>query len=313
MFTTIQPCIRTGDFGRIKRDSDDYTRMTLFHMLPVPFRLEPTQDRMEQLHRECLWCALEFLTRRINLDLKRIRISYFSGGRLDRISGSTVTTDRFFAPDEITVTTCKDFGMRADQLLPEVSPNTFLISSPVDSKFYSGYRFEIYYQMSDTLSLEIGTGEILPWRQVQHNGVITDIDNSGCLVAAVGVGLERCLMASNEFHRIDMCDHISPLVQDVSGSSSATFRDSFRFVDAIRALHLIIADGGTIDTLNRRRRDHYRALLKVLTEIAARLSLSDKMLIRVLTDNGRLQPWLQELSGSEETVQHEVAAYRDRQ
>ncbi len=313
-FSAVQPCIRTGDFSRLKSDQTDCSHLTLFHIMPIPFNLQPDQSQFKLWHETGIVKPLKFLTESLGLDLARIRLSYFSGGKISDITQGRATSTAYFPPDEHTLATCYAYGMTNEQMIPEASPNTFLCTSPVPGGFYAGYRFEFFYVMPDSSLLEIGTGEALNFRQVVCDGRTTDILPMPSSVCVTALGLERCVFACNGGKTIEECSHIHSLVAEVAAKNSAgNPRSAFLFVDAIRAVHLVVSDGGTYSGLNRHLREHFRALMKRVTSLADDLQFSHDDIRQLLELNSTIQPWLPELSLGVNNTMQELHAYRDRQ
>lgn len=313
-FSTVQPCIRTGDFGRLKKTGDDLTHMTLFHMLPIAFSIAPDHSDYEARHKAAILKPLSFLTERLRLDIKRIKVSYFSGGHIRDVSRGRISSNLTFPPDELTRRACIEAGMTEEQLIPELSTNTLLCTSPVAGDFYAGYRYELYYQLQNGALIEIGTGESLEWKQLVQNGVTTDIVPMEQTICLSVVGLERCLIASGNLTTIAQCDHIKPILEYCQQNApSYDYKTAFLFVDSLRTMHLVIADGGVYNSLNHRLREHARALLRVFTSSQDSLHLSEDQVRKALLLNAEKQSWLPELAESVERTMKELTLYRGRQ
>lgn len=314
VFSAVQPCIRTGDFGRLKSDSRDQSHLTLFHIMPTPFRLEPDQNQFSQWHCDGIVKPLHFLTEIIGLDIRRIRLSYFGGGTLREISSGRIPSDEAFRPDQDTIDACLDYGMSKQQMLPDSSSDTFLCVSPVAGAFYAGYRYEFFYQMPADYLLEIGTGEALEWKQRIEDGRVVGIEKMSGSVFVTALGLERCLFAVNENRTISECDHIQSVIDMVSNAkTSLNKRDIFLFVDALRAVHMVAADGGNYSGLNKHLREQFRQLMKRVTSIAEKAGLAPSIIREALIQNALAQSWIPELVTGVDIALREIESYRGRQ
>jgi len=259
---------------------------------------------------------VEFLVDVVGLSPQRLSFTYFGGGTLREASNDLIKVDREFLEDAVTRDTLRELGFAESQLIPETSLDTFLAVFPPPVEFWAGYRIELFYtDPVDGYRFEIGTAEHLHYRQVK-NGSNTTVDvvpQDGCFVGCA-VGMDRLLMAVNNYHWPYQCDHIAPVYE---AAFDATYVDDDHAVavltDAVRALHRIVADGFGFDNLPspeiKGRYNTYWAKAMRAIEI---LEMDPEVLSDLCAANVTAQPWYPELAAAKERVIAEREAYLKR-
>lgn len=303
-FYTLQPCIRMKDFSQITKDKSSEFHSALFHIAPVNFQIisnvKPEDTKVNDYHFISIKNLMTFLTDILKIDISRLEVVYFGGGYIDEITNGAIPIRRYFVPDIITFNAFKEFGLSEKQLKKISSLETFLLTFIEDVDFWAGYRYEVLYNLNEQKKLEIATGEAIFYKRIVKNGKIVDIVplNSGIFPAAVGV--ERLLVAKNNFNNIYYCDHIYPLFNMLSELKKCDLFNvkSIFFVESLRSLHLILADGYSPNTLNKHLIKKFNLFLKYFNEGIKFFNISQKEIVELFNLNAELHPWLPELKFS---------------
>jgi alanyl-tRNA synthetase len=275
---------------------------------------------------------VRFLTEEVGLDPNQLSFTYYGGGPLTEAAEASgrklnlADKSLSFPPDTVTREVLKGLGLGGNQIIAETSLDTFLAEFPAPIEFWAGYRYEVFYTDPDTQErIEIGTGERLEYRRLvweaeRIRGSMTGlavtkdiVPHPGCF-AACGIGLERVLTVTNGLATPYECDHIAP-VYDMT-LSKARVRDEQAarvLTDALRTLHLVVADGFGFDSLpSRHLKNAYGKYCCELDRCARMLGVDDTALGELCAVNAAAQPWYEELAEATPRVLQELAAYRRR-
>lgn len=295
-FSTIQPCIRTGDFAAIKRGTlDDH--VSQFTVLPVDFQLHPNMDEWEKLHLKAVQRLTHLIFSVFRLDPLKTHAICFGGGSPNEICSSLRKPYKSLPPDDVARGVFLAAGVPPENITMPFSQDTFLLTFPGNQDFYSGYRYEIFYQVGNRL-VEIGTGEALFLKQIRENSMVVELQPLNAAIVVCVVGLERMLVALNEFDSVFDCDHIAALWQGKHVDIQAMQEALIRMADNIRAIHLIWGqtDGGA--SLIRTLRDRLRSFVAFFLDLCLQTKTTDEQIMHLFDLNAHLQPWQNGLAES---------------
>lgn len=299
-FSTCQPCIRGTDLGQIKK-CKTRNHLALFHIFPTAFFLSPDPAKLSQNQQAGIKATFEFL-QLVGLDISRLKITYFGGGRLDEISDGQVPVKKVFPPDEVTLATCLDFGLAPDQLHPVSNLDTFVATFAGDEDFFAGHRYEVYHPLPDGTPLEIATGEALAHRQLRVDGVTVDILPASCSAAPIVIGLERlhAIMERKADVRSisclkDLAAGLEPLAPKLSADQT------LEAADFLRAAHLVVAQTHSLK-LTKHLAEQRRVIVSHLCKLLGNQASSYDALKNALAVNAAIHPWLPELTSELDSV-----------
>lgn len=305
-FGTVQPCIRTRDAAHI---FDDDIHLSQFTIMPLPFSFYAEKRNLIETRVNYLQNALCFF-RNIGIDLDRLCVTFFPGAYFDSMIKSS--SHIYIEPDIVTKKVCLNAGIPEKNLIAGKPFDNFLCTSGVSEKFYAGYRYEIFYKGNNGALFEIATGETLLWLQETKDSTTELLEMPG-FGLVIGLGLERCLMASENKDRIFEISIIASLMEVfIQNNIQIEVGDSFMIIDALRALHIIVCDGGGYSQLNRNQRNHVRVFLKRIAMIMLKYSIPEEIICDVLVENARIQFWLGDMSFCTDKVMSEIKQYCGR-
>lgn len=306
-FSTLQPCIRTGDFVDI-RSGKIGDHASLFHIFPADFRMDPRASEWQALHRLVVGRLVQFLFVEARLDPAHTFVTCFGGGRPNDFCPSLVERHAVLPADTDTIDTFLRAGVPAQNIEQSSSAGTFLVTFAEDDDFYSGCRYEVFADVAGR-RVEVATGEALFLRQVREGGQTVALRPMEASVGAAVLGLERLLVAINQLPTVFHCDHIQPLWQDLTtGSGDPRFVPAIKLVDALRAAHLIWADTQGGSGLNSSLKERLRAFIATILDGAEAINLDEREMRRLLLRNAELQPWLPQLSDVVPKLSSTIAA-----
>lgn len=239
-FSVFQPCIRIPDFHKeVKKNSSHH--LMVFEMSDIGGVHVAKNCDGRQIRKKIITSIFNFLTEELKIDSKRIYVSYFSGNGLNTLSQKKLQSKKRFPADQETVDVLENLGISKKQLIAD--PNAFVLTF-FPFEFYAGYRSEIFVKTKEGL-LEVGTMEFLNYKtKLGKDGQLEDIENLDGFFGACGVGMERLLMAANNYPDIFHCDHIFPLYDRIIKlSKNKNILEAHIVCEIIRLLQAIVSDG----------------------------------------------------------------------
>lgn len=286
IYSKIQPCIRHQDWETIVNDSENrYRYLSLFDMADVSgLIIKKEKDVNDEAAKFAIKSFVEFIEK-VGLKIENLRISYFSGATIDEATKGKYKIDKFIDSDPL-----KDYwvslGIREDQFIPDKTRDTFLSLRIFGLPTPWGYRNEINYLHQGKL-LDIGTVEYMKFQPIFSDDEIVDVEEFEHTLAVSAVGVERICMAVNNLENIWDIDSIKSLVEKtIVRSSNKDELNAMIFIQALRAIHRIVSDGGEYKNLNSRRKEYARAFYRDLLESSSvsGLALTDEFLSDILND-----------------------------
>ncbi len=121
-------------------------------------------------------------------------------------------------------------------------------------------------------------------------------------------------MVVNDLNHIWEIDTIKPLVDSLlNASANKDLSQAVIAVQALRALHRIVADSGLYTTLNKRRKEYARNFYRPYFHALEKLGIIDADAItqNLLSDNAKLQPWYPELKSALTAAKAEFSARKE--
>lgn len=258
LFSKTQPCIRHQDWKSIlNQDKDSYRYLSVFDMVDVGGMLIfIDSSKQNEINKIVINSFLDFIDI-VGLDKSKLVISYFESCSINEATAEKYKIDKIIPTDPM-LNYWIEKGLNKKQLIPDKTRDTFLSLNIFGKPTPWGYRNEIHYKYNGEL-LDIGTVEFLPFSPVFKNGEIFNVTKNKHAVAVSAIGFERVLMVLNDLDFIWEIDTILPLVEALKEKSFLQ-NDSVVFVQALRAIHQIVSDGGLYKSLNKRRKEYARKL-----------------------------------------------------
>lgn len=314
IFTKIQPCIRHQDWPSITEKPEDERHLAVFDMAGIGgmiILLDHTKQ--EKITKFSIDTTMELLMS-LGLDKDKLRIAYFESTPIVEATKGKYAIDKVFPTDPYASYWKDQHGLRQDQLIPNHDRDTMLALNVFGLPTPWGYRYEILYDYKGEL-LDIATVEYLNYRPLfDESGKINDVVPFDHAFAASVVGLERLAMVVNNLNHIWEIDTIKLMVDSLFEAS--TTKDNAQVViavQALRALHRIIADSGLYTTLNKRRKEYARNFYRPYFLALEQLGIADTTAITqtLLELNASLNPWYPELQTALETAATEFLARKE--
>lgn len=305
IFSKIQPCIRHQDWKTIISNKlDNYRYLSVFDMADISGCIvKQGPDTECEATKFAIKSFVDFI-KDIGLDISRLKVSFFAGGRVADVTKDKYNFNQTIGKDPL-VNYWIELGLEDSQFVPDSTRDTLLALNIFGLPTPWGYRNEIYY-IYDNKEIDIGTVESLRYEPLFENKKIVGLKPFSNTVAISVVGVERLLMILSEKENIWEIETIKPIIDEVlSISSHKDTNKAMILVQALRAIHRIVTDGGLYHKLNQNRkeiiRNFYRELFKSASDLG--IDLSNEILKKMLDLNATLQPYYTELtSGSINTI-----------
>jgi len=313
-FQKIQPAIRLSDYESFynKKFAND-EHLGTFSLSTVSGFHSFTADESEKYYRQSVKNMMGLL-KFIGLDLKNIKVTYFSGNDAKSIEESRKHVLQIFErkiridfniPEDPMKKIWEEEGLSEQQLEGNKTRDNFLTSAWFVTKAPWGYRNEILYKLPRGQFLDIGTIERLtmyPTVETEKNErgeelhYVTKIDfwNMGIVVDAVGI--ERILQAlegKNNIWDIRLFEPFRKLEIGIPG------------IERIRILHRIFTDCSKNNFHSRNRKKKVHWLMRDINH------LSIDMIREVLEINSKIYNSIfPDLTNGIEKVIDEVISFR---
>jgi alanyl-tRNA synthetase len=270
IWSTIQPVIRDQDFRKeiISRSKQAHTYLGLFDMADVAgcITLANCSDaKFKKASVFTIKAMWDFLTKELGFSPQKIYVKVFEGNSIERASRGKYQIKKVINKDELSIKTWQELGLSPANLIYDDSRDSLLAPNLYLPAPW-GYRSEIFINIgaeSKPQLLDVGTTEFLRWKPIFEANEITNlVPWESALVLSV-VGVERILMAKNNFANISECDHIYPLYQKIlADSGNKDQYQAFVMTEATRVLHRVFSDCGSYANLSR----HRKKLLKMYVQ-----------------------------------------------
>lgn len=257
IYTKIQPCIRFNDFSHIKEEDDDSFRyLGRFTMASIAgIYWEKDKTKRDMRHKNVINKSFDFMTQVCGLDIKKFHIQYLAGGKISKLTNGKYLLDKEVLADPY-LDFYRDLGIPESNFIPVQNRDGLLSLNVYGRPTPWGYRNEIFYEYNGKL-LDIATVEILVWRPIyDESGKLIDLADYEYTLTIDAIGVERILMIINGFSHVNELDIISEPAKILAPYlEPLTAR---QLVQTLRAIALIVADGGKYENLEKRRKEKMR-------------------------------------------------------
>mgnify|MGYP001099734784 CR=1 FL=1 len=219
---SCQKCFRTNDIDEV----GDNTHHTFFEMLG---NWSIGVDEKGNYFKEgAIQLALEFLIKKLKLNLERISITFFKG-------------DETVPEDKETFLLWQKYGISKERIRPMGKSDNFW--GPVGKEGPCGPCSEIYYLKENGQEVEIWNLVFMEYYQKEDGGLEklsqTNIDT--------GIGFERLvavLQNKESSFETDLFEFLIPHLESNSQKRYQDYKREFRIImDHLRALTFLIGDG----------------------------------------------------------------------
>lgn len=301
IYSKIQPVIRFQDWLHIVNcDEHSYRYLSVFDLADIggSIILKNNND-WKNIVQFSIDSLATFLFEKLQLDKSKIRISYFSGGKVSQVTKGKYELNIDIPADNM-VEFWQTHGIKNDQLVGDKTRDTLLALNIFGLPTPWGFRHEINYLHEGKL-LDIGTFDYLYYRPIFESGKLVDLRRWEHLFVISAVGLERILMIKKNFARATDCTHIKPLINIILElAKHKNYQQSEILCQALRAIHRIISDCKGYDNLSQRRKEKLRTFYKAVLMCQNKLGIKidQKHLAILLQENAELQPFYPELAKS---------------
>jgi hypothetical protein len=310
IYSKIQPCIRHQDWETIVKDEKNRWRyLSLFNMADVSgLIIKQNNKEQEELGKHAIFSFVHFI---VSLGLKKenLRISYFAGGKVRDVTKGKYELETYIPSDPLK-DYWKTLGISENQFISDATRDTFLALQVFGLPTPWGYRNEINY-LHDGKLLDIGTVEYMKFEPVFVDKKIIALKPFRHSLGISAVGVERLLMIINNHANVYDIDIIEPLIHEVLERCEKKDKiQAMIIVQAIRALHQIISDGGIYSRLNTRRKEYVRMFCRDMVVAAKKINynLSPIHIKKILQLNAKLQLFYPQLLNNIEITGQEIQA-----
>jgi hypothetical protein len=327
VFTTIQSCVRLGDFGLLPTDAGA-RYLGVFEMGDlsgeIALRARPDYRTLQR------WQIGELvrLLAMLGIPPERIQASYCAGGRVADLTAGRYRFDGEIPADALSRDAFLAAGVPEANVTPDATRAT-LLALHLHRATPWGYRNEIHVDVGTPgrpRLIDVATAEYFLWRprfrgpEPQREDVV-GIEPLETGATGIGIGLERLAMVGNDLTRIHEVDYLRPFYDVVKEASGGALRPGdYVAGESLRALHRIEADlrshpevpgergeDGVVRLSLRRR----KKLARLKRNVPARLEPA--CLERLLLAHSEAQPWHESLAGAIEPTIARLVDYRGSQ
>jgi len=219
---SCQKCFRTNDIDEV----GDNTHHTFFEMLG---NWSIGVDKNGNYFKEgAIQLALDFLIKRLNLNLERISITFFQG-------------DQSVPEDKEAFLLWQRYGIPKERIKPMGKKDNFW--GPVGKEGPCGPCSEIYYLKDNGQEVEIWNLVFMEYYQ-KLDGSLEKLSQTNI---DTGIGFERLvavLQNKESSFETDLFNFLTPPLQEISQKDYQNQKREFRIImDHLRALSFLIADG----------------------------------------------------------------------
>jgi hypothetical protein len=324
VFTTVQSCIRLGDFAHI--DSEDGARyLGVFEMADLCGEIALAHRPDYRALQGWQIGELVRLLGSLGIPPERIHASYAAGGRIADLTGGRYRFTDAIPPDHLSRDAFRDAGVPEANLTPDATRAT-LLALHVHRATPWGYRNEIHVDVGNARHprlVDVATAEYFLWRP-RFRGVecrredIVGLDPLEAGATGIGCGVERLAMVANGLARIHDVDYLEPFYEALAAVLGRALEPGdYSVGESLRAVHRIEADvrfhpevdarpgAGGSPRLSARRR---KKLARLKRSVPRRIQPGE--LEHLLLVHARAQPWHENLEAAIEPAVRSVVDYR---
>jgi hypothetical protein len=324
VFTTIQSCIRLGDFARIGTE-DGARYLGVFEMADLCGEIALAHPPDYPALQAWQIGELVRLLGSLGIPPDRIHASYAAGGRVADLTGGRYRFADAIPPDHLSRDAFLAAGVPEANLAPDATRAT-LLALHLHRPTPWGYRNEIHVDVGTFRHprlVDVATAEYFLWRP-RFRGAefrredIVGLDPLDAGATGIGCGLERLAMVANGLARIHKVDYLIPFYESLAAVLGRTLKlRDYPVGESLRALHRIEADlrlhpavyaRDGKDGLPRLSASRRKKLARLKRCIPRRIRPPD--LERLLLIHTRSQPWHEGLEAAIEPAVRSLVDYR---
>lgn len=306
IYSKVQPCIRNIDFEKLLEDKNDNTHLALFDLADIHGQMILSSNKeMEEKLRISIKHIWNFLTKTMEFLPEQIYISSCKGGKSKDVTNGRYDIKKEIPKEELAVKIWREVGVKNIKFTNE---ETFL-SLNMQRPTPWGYRNEIFVKVNGRL-LDIATLEYLLYEPIFKNGKIIDIKIGNFLLVVSGVGIERMLVAKNNYKKIIECDHIFPIYEEVLKlARKEDEHKSLIITESLRAIHRVFTDCKGYSNLSKTRKELIKRYLRALRDNLKYLEIPKEKIKSLLALNSKLQDYYPELKKGEKQTYEDILKY----
>lgn len=306
IYSKIQPCIRNIDFETLLEDKNDKTHLALFDLADIHGQMIlSSNEKMEEKLRISINHIWNFLTKTMGFLPEQVYISSCKGGKSKEVTNGRYDIKKEIPKEELAVKIWKEVGVKNIKI---TNKETFL-SLNMQRPTPWGYRNEIFVKVDGKL-LDVATLEYLLFKPIFKDEKIVDIEIGNFLLVASGVGVERMLVAKNNYKRIIECDHIFPIYEKVLNlSQKKDEHKSLIVTESLRAIQRVFTDCKGYSNLSRTRKELIKKYLRALRDNLKYLEIPKEKIEDLLSLNSKLQDYYPELKKGEKQTYEDIVKY----
>lgn len=294
VYAKTQTCIRFNDFMHTQNENPDSYRYLARFTIATPGGIFWEKDKLKRpvRHKESIANNINFLVQECGLDINKIHVQYLKSGKISEITGGKYMLDKVI-PTDPYLEIYRDLGIPEKNFIPVQNRDGLLSLNVYGRTTPWGYRNEIFYEYNGKL-LDIGTVENLMYEPIYNTD---DYDGEGELIDLIeykhsltlgGIGVERVLMVINKMKYVNELDIIEEPAKVL-----APYLDPFSaraLVQSLRAIALIVADGGEYENLEKRRKEKMRVFWQIAGKLIASKQIPLDVVAKVLGAIAKTEP-----------------------
>jgi len=306
IYSKIQPYIRNIDFEKLLEDKKDKTHLALFDLADIHGQMIlSSNEKMEEKLRISINHIWNFLTKIMGFLPEQIYISSCKGGKSKDVTNGRYDIKKEIPKEELALKVWKEMGVKNIKFTNE---ETFL-SLNMQRPTPWGYRNEIFVKVDGRL-LDVATLEYLLFEPIFKNNKIVDIKIGEFLLVVSGVGVERMLVAKNNYEKIIECDHIFPIYEEVLNlAKKKEEHKSLIVTESLRTIHRVFTDCAGYSNLSRTRKELIKKYLRALRDNLKYLEIPKEEIKDLLSLNSKLQNYYPELKKGEKQTYEDILKY----
>lgn len=296
-YVVTQNAIRHSDFTYISKPSDDSYRYLLwFTLAPVAgVYWEINKSFRQKRAQMVIESTINFLVQECGFDINKIHIQYLKSAKISEITSGKYMLDKVI-PTDPYLDIYRNLGIPEKNFIPVQNRDALLALNVYGRTTPWGYRNEIFYEYKGKL-LDIGTVENLVFKPIYEDNnnldetKLLDLVDYEHTLALGGIGVERVLMVINKLNSVNELDIIAKPVKSIVKYLSE--KEAIKLVQTLRAVCLILADGGKYDDLQKRRKQRLRDFMNLVWQILHDNKISHSIfckLIETIADQEKLNP-----------------------
>lgn len=309
IYTKTQPVIRPNDFEEIVSKAADKKHLGMFEISAIA-AVDTDKSNVTKHLSGIIDNFGKLLFEKLGLDPEKTHVKVCQGGKIKELTDGKYHFDKTIEKDKLSYNYWKKQGIPESNFISDKSRDSFLSLFIFGHPTPWGYRNEILYDIGEGKDedsmLDIGTIEYLTWRPIFEGKEKTKASQTKgikpwkhCVVVA-GVGIERLLMAKNNYDSIMECSHIAPLYNKIlEDAKNKDKKAAYSLTESIRTVHRILTDAQGYQNLDNNRRKKLNPYIQTMRSSLKKLSIPLKKIKDYLEVNAKTRSYYSELNNSE--------------